>query len=267
MCGEGEAPVSWGGPGFAGGRGCGYLLQTLPARQSGSAAAFLQHWQECQNTLLLTSDRFLKIYYLDWGFANRAGSIWTLPTQTEALLPHLMTDNPAFCSPKWVRWQALKRCLDTPAFCPARKMPVAVLSNQLGCYLCSVHSSAASVPWEGSAASTQWRCKQDVCSEAASHWLILCVRCFLNELRFLSSSACCIEIKEGLMQALFQSPLPPCQTHTLSTKSLNHALFPELQDGELHIGPLWLHSATLFWTRCWRHLSFFYSLPSPPPQI
>lgn len=178
-----------------------------------------------------------------------------------------MTDNPAFCSPKWVRWQALKRCLDTPAFCPVRKMPVAVLNNQLGCYLCSVHSSAASVPWEGSAASTQWRCKQDVCSEAASHWLILCVRCFLNELRFLSSSACCIEIKEGLMQALFQSPLPPCQTHTLSTKSLNHALFPELQDGELHIGPLWLHSATLFWTRCWRHLSFFYSLPSPPPQI
>lgn len=51
MCGEGEAVVAWRPPDFMGDHGCDYLVQTCAlARQSGSATAFLQHRQECQNT-------------------------------------------------------------------------------------------------------------------------------------------------------------------------------------------------------------------------
>lgn len=59
MCGEGEGLVAWRRPDFVGDRGCGYLVQTRAlAWQSGSATAFLQHRQECQNTQPATSDRF-----------------------------------------------------------------------------------------------------------------------------------------------------------------------------------------------------------------
>lgn len=222
---------------------CGWLLVAILCSQS---------WHHSQAVLPLSCSTIrgakhitnhhwyiVKNFYLDWGSLIKQGASELYSPRQKPSYPYPAPDNPALCSPSvctgshwsgvWIHrgFVQLERCL-----CLYLAINFAVICLQRD-------GSAACAAREGSAVSTA----EDVSgiyTARLSHmdW-IWYARCFCSDSRFLSSNSCYTKIGEGLTQALFSPPsFPPCQTHTLSAKSLNHALFPELQDCELHIGPL-----------------------------
>lgn len=247
-CGEGQALVAWRRPDFVGDHGCGYLVQTcVLARQSGSATAFPQHRQERQNTRPAISDRFLKIIIQTEVLLIKRGAAELYSPRQKPSYPYPTTDNAALCSPKWMCRQ--RSCVWIHrGFVQLERSLCLDLAINFAVICLQCNSSAAERSSGGLCLKYTAEDVSGMYTAGLSRmdWF-WCARCFFSDSRFLSSSSRYTEIKEGLTQALFQPSLfPPRQTHTLSTKSLNHALFPELQDCELHIGPLQLHSATVF---------------------